>query len=89
MFVRVKSTPNSPRQSVQIVTSERIGDKVKQRIVRHVGIAANDEELAKMKELAEFIRAGLETESAPALFRPDELARMAIDARKKAELCAL
>ncbi len=86
MFVRVKSTPNSPRQSVQIVTSERIGDKVKQRIVRHVGIAANDEELAKMKELAEFIRAGLEAESAPALFRPDELARMAIDARKKAEL---
>ena len=86
MFVRVKSTPNSPRQSVQIVTSERIGDKVKQRIVRYVGIAANDEELTKMKELAEFIRAGLETESAPALFRPDELARMAIDARKKADL---
>jgi len=77
-------TSTSP--SIQIVTSERIGDKVKQRIVRHVGIAANDEELAKMKELAEFIRAGLEVESAPALFHPDALARMAIDARKKAEL---
>ncbi len=86
MFVRVKSTTNSPRQSVQIVASDRIGDKVKQRIVRYVGIAMNDEELVKMKELAEFIKAGLEEESAPALFRPDELAQMAIDKRKKADL---
>ncbi len=39
MFVRVKTTPNSPRQSVQIVQSVRIGDKVKQKIVRYVGIA--------------------------------------------------
>jgi len=86
MFVRIKSTPNSPRQSVQIVASERIGDKVKQRIVRYVGIAMNDEELVKMKELAEFIKAGLEAESSPALFRPDELARMSIDAKNKAGL---
>ncbi len=86
MFVRVKSTPNSPRQSVQIVASERLGDKVIQRIIRHVGIALNDEELVHMKELAEFIKAGLEEQSAPALFRPDEFARMAIDGRKKADL---
>ena len=86
MFVRVKSTPNSPRQSVQIVASERVGDKVIQRIIRHVGIALNDEELVHMKELAEFIKAGLEEQSAPALFRPDELARMVIDGRKRADL---
>ena len=86
MFVRVKSTPNPPRQTVQIVASERIGDKVKQRIVRYVGVAMNDEELVKMKELAEFIKANLEEEAAPALFRPDELARMAIDGRKTADL---
>jgi transposase len=86
MFVRVKSTPNSPRQTVQIVASERIGDKVKQRIVRYVGVAMNDEELVKMKELAEFIKANLEEEAAPALFRPDELARMAIEGRKTADL---
>ncbi len=86
MFVRVKSTPNSPRQTVQIVASERIGDKVKQRIVRYVGVAMNDEELLKMKELAEFIKANLEEEAAPALFRPDELARMAIDGRKTVDL---
>lgn len=86
MFVRVKTTPNSPRQSVQIVASERIGDKVKQRIVRYVGIAMNDEELVRLKEVAEFIKAGLEAEAAPALFRPDELARMVIEGRKKAEM---
>lgn len=86
MFVRVKTTPNSPRQSVQIVASERIGDKVKQRIVRYVGIAMNDEELVRLKEVAEFIKASLEAEAAPALFRPDELARMVIDGRKMAEL---
>ena len=85
MFVRVKTTPNSPRKSVQIVASQRIGDKVSQRIVRHVGIALNDEELVKMKELAEFIKANLEAESAPTLFRPDDLAQMVIDKRKKAD----
>ena len=39
MFIRVKTTPNSPRQSVQIVAGVRTGDKVRQRIVRHIGIA--------------------------------------------------
>ena len=53
MFVRVKSTPNSPRQSVQIVSSVRVGDKVKQKIVRYIGIAMDDEELAQLKALAE------------------------------------
>lgn len=88
MFVRVKTTPNSPRKSVQIVASERVGNKVKQRIVRYVGIAMNDEELVKMKALAEFIKAGLEAEASPSLFRPDELAQMVIDKRKKAECAA-
>jgi len=71
---------------VQIVANDRIGDKVKQRIVRYVGIAMNDEELLRMKEVAEFIKAGLEEESSPALFKPDELARMTIEHRRKAEL---
>ena len=39
MFVRVKDTPNSPRKSVQIVHSYRVGGTVKQKIVRYVGIA--------------------------------------------------
>ena len=60
MFVRVKTTPNSPRQSVQIVQSVRVGDKVKQKIVRYVGIAMNEDELGRLRELAEVIKATIE-----------------------------
>lgn len=55
MFVRTVSTPNSPRRSIQIVASQRIGDKVKQKIVRYVGIAMNETEEAKLKAFAEEI----------------------------------
>jgi hypothetical protein len=47
MFVRVKSTPNSPRRSVQVVESSRMGDKVPRRIVRHIGNARDQPEQAK------------------------------------------
>ena len=56
MFVRVKSTPNSPRRSVQVVESARLGDRVSQRIVRHIGIALDANEEAKLRAMAqEFI----------------------------------
>ena len=48
MFIRIKSTPNSPRKSVQIVASVRDGNKVRQKIMRHVGVAQNDAELARI-----------------------------------------
>lgn len=53
MFVRVKSTPNSPRRSVQVVQSCRTGDRVSQRIVRHMGIALDAEEQTKLRAMAE------------------------------------
>jgi transposase len=52
MFIRVKTTPNSPRKSIQIVESTRVGDKIRQKIVRYVGIAMDDQEEAKLKDLA-------------------------------------
>jgi len=55
MFIRVKTTPNSPRKSIQIVENVRAGDKVKQKIVRYVGIAMNDDEEQKLRVLAEGI----------------------------------
>jgi len=82
MFVRVKTTPNSPKKAVQIVESRRSGGTVSQHIVRHVGTALNDDELERLKELAEYIKARIESESQPALFPPEELASMAIAARK-------
>ena len=76
MFVRVKNTPNSPRQSVQIVESWREGGKVRQRIVRNFGIAADNQEPEHLKSLAELIKAKIEEQIQPALFSPEELARL-------------
>jgi len=75
MFVRVKSTPNSPRKSVQIVESYRKGDKVSQKIVRYVGIAMDDNELEQLKLLAESIKIKLEADNQGLLFSPEELAQ--------------
>jgi transposase len=57
VFIRVKSTPNSPRRSVQVVESVRDGDAVRQRIVRHMGIALDADEETKLRAMAdEFIQ---------------------------------
>ena len=73
MFVRVKTTPNSPRRSVQVVESSRSGAKVSQRIVRYIGIALDDAEETKMRAMGnEFIeRAGAEALNADSLFAMD------------------
>jgi transposase len=79
MFVRVKSTPNSPRRSVQVVESSRVGERVSQRIVRHMGIALDAAEEAKLRTMAqEFIdRALAERLNADSLFDVDTVARAA------------
>jgi hypothetical protein len=85
MFIRIKESKNSPKKAVQIVESYRNNDnKPRQRIVRHVGTAFSDFELEKLKELAEYIKAEIENEKAPGLFKAEELAEIAISARKKA-----
>ena len=82
MFIRIKSTPNSPQKSVQIVASVRDGNKVRQKIMRHVCVAQNDAELAQLKELAEFIKTQMEEEHQPQLFPADEVAKQVIAAKK-------
>lgn len=82
MFVRVKTTPNSPRKSVQIVQSVRKGDKVTQKIIRYVGIAMDDNELEQLKMLAESIRIKLEADNQELLFAPEDLAKLAKKAKK-------
>lgn len=81
MFVRVKTNPNSPRKSVQIVHSCRIGDKVRQKIIKHVGVANNEEELIQLKLLAETIKIRLENEGQELLFSPEILAENIIKAK--------
>ena len=61
MYVRVKTTPNSPRKSIQIVEGIRVGDQVKQKIVHYVGIATDDDEEQKLKDYAKHLIAKIET----------------------------
>ena len=52
MFIRIKTTPNSPRKSVQLVESYRDNKgKPRQKIFRHVGIAQDDHELEAFKNI--------------------------------------
>lgn len=86
MFIRVKTSKNSPKRSVQIVESYRNKDgKPRQRIVRHMGTALCDKELELIKNLADYVIAELEAKKTPSLFKPQELAELAIAARKRSK----
>ena len=85
MFVRVKDTPNSPRKSVQIVHSYRVGDTVKQKIVRYVGIAHDGHDLEKLKLLAESVKVKLEADAQEMLFSPEEIAKINIETKTYSE----
>lgn len=64
MFIRVNTTPNSPRKSIQIVESVRTGNKVKQKIIRYVGVANSEWEEQKLKDYAQEMMAQLIVERA-------------------------
>lgn len=51
MYIRVTATKNSPRKSVKVVESIREGLKVKQVMLHHVGVATDDNEIEKLKQL--------------------------------------
>lgn len=85
MFIRVKTSPNSPNKSVQIVESVRKGNRVSQRIVRHVGTALDDQELAKLKELAAFYKSRMEADIQPSLFSPEVMTARLLEVRSKGE----
>jgi transposase len=86
VFIRVKTTPNSPRKSVQVCETQRKADKVSQTIIRHVGIAENERELEELKKLAFTIKVRLEEERARnlPLFSPDDLRRSPTEESDKA-----
>src|SRR5580704_4938171 len=84
MYIRIKTTPNSPRKSVQIVESVRDGNKVRQKIIRYVGIAMDDDELKRLIDLAEHIKTKLESEGPQlSLLSSEDAAKASIEARKK------
>jgi transposase len=76
MFVRVKTTPKSPRKSVQIVESKRVDGKVKQKIVQHIGVALDDNELEELKSLANSIKIKLELDEQLPLYSVEEIEKL-------------
>jgi len=62
MFIRTKTSPNSPRKTVQIVESLRCARSVKQHIVQYIGVASDDGELATLIQLAKQVLENLKKE---------------------------
>ena len=62
MFIRRKKMANN-RTKIQIVKSIRSGDKIRQKVLRHVGTARDDNELALFEAMARSIKDELELES--------------------------
>lgn len=73
MFVRLKTTPNSPKTAVQLVENVRNGSTVRQKIVRHFGFALNEKEIAALKNLALHYKSELEEQRSPTLFAKESL----------------
>lgn len=74
MFIRVKEK-NNGKKSIQIVETYRRGDKVHQKITRHVGQAVTDQEVEVLKRLAESIIVGIKNDRQPVLpgFAPEDI----------------
>ena len=81
MFVRVKEKTNS-KKAVQLVASIRYGKSVRQKIIRHIGIAVNEDQLEKLIELGEVLKAQLQSETQLSLFTPEKTAQMVMGAKK-------
>ena len=87
MYVCVKSSPNSPRKTVQIVESSRMNGKPRQKLIRYIGVAKDEETLKELKRVAEFLKADIEQRKSNQLnfFKPEQLAEMAIESKQAAK----
>ncbi len=52
MFIRTKTRKSSNSHYVQIVESHKEKKRVRQTVLRHIGIAKSEEELKKLKKIA-------------------------------------
>jgi transposase len=72
MFVRYRKTETG-KTRVQIVENYRVGNKVTQKVLRHVGTAKDDRELEHIKKMAEYMKETIEDELRPKLFTKEQL----------------
>ena len=84
MFIRNKHDPKLNRTRVQIIESVRTGKKVRQKILRHVGIAHDDGEIEVIKRSARQLMEQLRADQTPQkeLFSPTEYADLQEVVRK-------
>jgi transposase len=90
MFIRIKvkksvKIPELFRKSVQIVESFREMGKVKQKIVKHVGVAHSEEQLQELKILAQSMQIHLENENDLSLFAPEDLDKDLLEPKKASD----
>jgi hypothetical protein len=70
MFVRVKTHPSSSNKQVQICHTFRESGMTRQKVIRHVETARNENELLELKNLAVTIKAQIEMENQLSFSRP-------------------
>jgi predicted house-cleaning noncanonical NTP pyrophosphatase (MazG superfamily) len=80
MFIRYRTIGNG-KTRVQIAENYRIKNKVRQKVLRHVGTATSAEELEHIKKLAEYLKETIEDELCPKLFSKEELPEPRIKSR--------
>jgi len=85
MFVRTKYDTKSGKTAVQLVENKKVGDKVKQTIIRHFGYALNQDEVNALTKLALKYKFDLEQQesSQPNLFSTDNLVDIVCEASQK------
>ena len=72
MFVRYRKI-ESGKTRVQVVENYRVGNKITQKVLRHVGTAKNDKELEEIKKMAEYLKETIDDELRPKLFTKEQL----------------
>lgn len=87
MFIRTKRAANRDILRVQIVESFREGDKVRQRVIRHVGTADSEAQLRQLKQLGQTIIEELRQAQSPQqhLFPPERYAELFQQSRRAAQ----
>lgn len=86
MYVRVKKS-TSRKSVVQLVEGVRdsVSGRVKQRVIRHVGSAADEAEVERLKELGQYLKHEIEAEHQPSFFSPEESLSMTSKSKSQQE----
>ncbi len=82
MFIRAKKKPNG-KTAVQIVESHRVGYKVSQKIVRHIGQGQTEREVEELKKLGRSIIKEIKNQRQPnlPLFDPQTILETPSDSK--------